>query len=205
MPLPSPETAKPTSSLPAKNEESRELSFLTCVHHKATRTRCHNHILACIVSLFQQAGFLADTKDVPRIQRPQDKYFVADMFSRTMDIGNLRGVALDVSTVHDFHGSADNPTLNGTLRHQDLDLALYQRAQVKVDKYREGYAAPGLRHAFLPAVVSTSGRIHRELLRLLFVLVGRTGRLAFPSRPWAMPSMSTLRFTAGVGVSSSAA
>ena len=106
--------------------------ILTCVHHKATRTRCHNHILACIVSLFQQAGFLADTKNVPRIQRPQDKYFVADMFSRT----------------------------NGTLRHQDLDLALYQRAQVKVDKYREGYAAPGLRHAFLPAVVSTSGRIH---------------------------------------------
>ena len=147
--------------------------ILTCVHHKATRTRCHNHILACIVSLFQQAGFVADTKNVPRIQRPQDKYFVADMFSRTMDIGNLRGVALDVSTVHDFHGSADNPTLNGTLRHQDLDLALYQRAQVKVDKYREGYAANGLRHAFLPAIVSTSGRIHGELLRLLFNLADK--------------------------------
>jgi gamma-glutamylcyclotransferase (GGCT)/AIG2-like uncharacterized protein YtfP len=125
------------------------------------------------VSLFHQAGFVADTKYVPRIQRPQDKYFVADMFSRTMDIGNLRGVALDVSTVHDFHGSADNPTLNGTLRHQDLDLALYQRAQVKVDKYREGYAAPGLRHAFLPAIVSTSGRIHGELLRLLFNLADK--------------------------------
>ena len=98
---------------------------------------------------------------------------MADMFSRTMDIGNLRGVALDVSTVHDFHGSADNPTLNGTLRHQDLDLALYQRAQVKVDKYREGYAANGLRHAFLPAIVSTSGRIHGELLRLLFNLADK--------------------------------
>ena len=47
----------------------------------------------------------------------------------------------DVSAVHDFHGSADNPSLNGTLRHQDLDLALCQRAQAKVDKYREGYAA----------------------------------------------------------------
>ena len=95
---------------------------------------------------------------------------MADMFSRTMDIGNLRGVAVDVSTVHDFHGSSDNPTLNGTLLHQDLDLALYQRARAKVDKYREGYAAHGLRHAFLPAIVSTSGRIHGELLRLLFNL-----------------------------------
>ena len=81
--------------------------------------------------------------------------------------------AWDVSTVHDFHGSADNPTLNGTLRHQDLDLALYQRARAKVDKYREGYAAQGLRHAFLPAIVSTSGRIHGELLRLLFNLADK--------------------------------
>ena len=93
---------------------------------------------------------------------------MADMFSRNMDIGNLRGVTVDVSTVHDFHGSADNPFLNGTLRHQDLDLALFQRAQAKVDKYREGYAAPGLRHAFLPAIVSTSERIHGESFRLLF-------------------------------------
>jgi len=125
------------------------------------------------VSLFQQAGFLADTKNVPRIQRPQDKYFVADMFSRTMDIGNLRGVAVDVSTVHDFHGSSDNPTLNGTLLHQDLDLALCQRARAKVEKYRAGYAAHPLRHAFLPAIVSTSGRIHGELLRLLFNLADK--------------------------------
>ena len=100
-------------------------------------------------------------------------YFVADMFSRTMDIGNLRGVAVDVSTVHDFHGSSDNPTLNGTLLHQDIDLALYQRARVKVEKYRAGYAGHPLRHAFLPAIVSTSGRIHGELLRLLFNLADK--------------------------------
>ena len=69
-----------------------------------------------------------------------------------------------------------NPSLNGTLRHQDLDLALSQRARAKVDKYREGYAAQGLRHAFLPAIVSTSGRIlhiHGELLRLLFNLADK--------------------------------
>ena len=52
-------------------------------------------------------------------------------------------------------------------------LALSQRAQTKVDKYREGYAAQGLRHAFLPAIVSTSGRIHGELLRLLFNLADK--------------------------------
>ena len=30
---------------------------------------------------------------------------------------------------------------NGTLRHQDIDLALSQRAQQKVDKYRGGCQA----------------------------------------------------------------
>ena len=79
----------------------------------------------------------------------QEQYRVADMYSLDMRVGDLRGVTVDVSTVHDFHGSADKPSLNGTLCHQDLDLALSQRAQAKVDKYHEGYAAPGLRHAFL--------------------------------------------------------
>ena len=76
-------------------------------------------------------------------------------------------------------------------RHPD---ALSQRAQDKVDKYREGYAAPGLRHAFLPAIVSTSGRIHRELLRLLCILANK--RLPFPFRlhcslrpHWMQPSL----------------
>ena len=86
---------------------------------------------------------------------------------------------MDVSTVQDFHGSADYPSVNGTLRHQDIDLALSQRAQEKVDKYREGYAAPGLRHSFLPAIVSTSGRIHGELLRLHFVLADKKTTRSF--------------------------
>ena len=49
-------------------------------------------------------------------------------------------------SVHDFHGSADNPSLDGTLRHPDIDLALSQRAKEKLNEIREGYAAPGLRH-----------------------------------------------------------
>ena len=42
--------------------------------------------------------------------------------------------------------------------------------QEKIDKYRAGYAALDVRKAFLPAVVSTSGRIHGDLLRLLYLL-----------------------------------
>ena len=98
------------------------------------------------------------------------------MFVFDMRVGPLHGVTVDVSTVHNFHVSADNPSLNGTLScslcHQDLDLALSQRAQAKVDKFREGYAAPGLRHctghcshAFLPAIVSSPSPTNR-LMRI---------------------------------------
>ena len=59
------------------------------------------------------------------------------------------------------------------ITHQDIDLVLTQRAREKVDKYREGYAAPGMRHACLPAVVSTSGRIHGELFWLRFIPADR--------------------------------
>ena len=90
--------------------------------------RYHDHILACIVSLFREAGYRAITRGV--------------MYAPEMRVDALRGVTVDVSTVHDFHGSADNPSLNvtqnGTLCHQDLDLAPSQRAQAKVDQYREG-------------------------------------------------------------------
>ena len=107
---------------------------------------------------------------------------MAVMYSFDMSVGTLRRVTVHISTVHVFttfmvtHGSADNPSLNGTLScslcHQDLDLALSQRAQAKVDKFREGYAAPVLRHctghcshAFLPAIVSSPSPTNR-LMRI---------------------------------------
>ena len=61
------------------------------------------------------------------------------------------------------------------------------------DKYAAGYAAKGMRHAFLPAVVSTSGRMHGELLRLLYILADR--KTPCTSGPWVRPSMWTLRLT----------
>ena len=90
-----------------------------------------------------------------------------------MQVDGCRGVCLDVSRVHNFHGSAYNPSENGILRHSDINLVLSQRAQEKVDKYRAGYAAGEMRHAFLPEVVSTSGRIHCDLLRLLYILADK--------------------------------
>ena len=42
-------------------------------------------------------------------------------------------------------------------------------ASAKVQKYREDYSASDVNKAFLPALLSTSGRIHGEFLRLLYI------------------------------------
>ena len=78
--------------------------------------------------------------------------------------------------------SAANPSLNGTLRHADINHVLSHRAQEKIDKYRAGYAATDVRKAFLPAVVSTSGRIHGDLLRLLYLLADNKTKRHFRDR-----------------------
>ena len=52
-------------------------------------------------------------------------------------------------------------------------MLLNNAADAKVRKYREAYAAPDRLLAFLPAIMSTSGRIHGEFLRLLYILSHR--------------------------------
>ena len=164
-------------------------------------TRSHNHILACLVSLFREAGFQACTLLSPGFSTLRISIQSMIMW-RT---------CIPSTCALDLHGSADNPSLNGTLRRQDLDLALSQRAQAKVDKYGQGYAAPGLRHAFLPAIVSTSGRIHGEYCGFSSTSPAKRPTTTRPptttttSWPLVRPSMLNLRFTAGVGVGISGA
>ena len=138
----------------------------TCIH--CNKTRAHNLVQDCLMSLVRDTDFTVTTR-VPIIE-VQQRQLRADIYLPQMVVGVGRGLCIDVSRVHDFHGNAANPSQNGTLRHADINHVLSQRAQEKIDKYRAGYAAQGVRKAFLPAVVSTSGRIHGDLLRLLYLL-----------------------------------
>ena len=139
----------------------------TCIH--CNKTRAHNLLQDCLMSIARDTDFQA-TNRVPPIE-VNDRQLRADLYLPRMVVGDVgRGLCIDVSRVHDFHGNAANPSLNGTLRHADINHVLSHRAQEKIDKYRAGYAALDMRRAFLPAVVSTSGRIHGDLLRLLYLL-----------------------------------
>ena len=65
-------------------------------------------------------------------------------------------------------------TRNGALRAADPAKLLEATARTKIGRYRDGYATrTGDTYACLPCVMSTSGRMHGEILRLLFIIAHR--------------------------------
>ena len=77
---------------------------------------------------------------------------------------------VDITIRHDFIGAGRSGLNQGQLRNPDNpDHILESAAADKIRNYRDAYAV-NRQVAFLPACMSTSDRIHGELLRLLFFL-----------------------------------
>jgi hypothetical protein len=75
-----------------------------------------------------------------------------------------RSLVFDLSITHDRFGSSSHVQQNGLLSHpQDLDLPLRLAAQRKINGYRQQYA-DNQNISFLPAIMSTSTRMHSEFL-----------------------------------------
>ena len=82
-------------------------------------------------------------------------------------------MVFDLSIAHDRFGSSSHVQQNGCLSHpQDLDAPLHIAAQRKIAAYQQQYA-DNQNISFLPAIVSTSTRMHGEFLRLLFLQAHR--------------------------------
>jgi hypothetical protein len=86
-------------------------------------------------------------------------------------------LVLDLRIAHDRFGSSSHPTLNGTLHYpnpNDIDRSLNEATADKIRKYRTDYNNnPPNSISFTPAIVSTSGRLHSEFIRLLFLQAHR--------------------------------
>ncbi len=80
-------------------------------------------------------------------------------------------LVLDLRIAHDRVGSSPDPTLNGHLKYpNNLDQSLNDAATEKIRKYRADYNnRPASAVSFMPAIASTSGRLHSEFVRLLFL------------------------------------
>ena len=74
---------------------------------------------------------------------------------------------------HDRYGSSAQSHQNGLLTHpQDLYAPLHVAARKKINTYRDQYAN-NRNITFMPAITSTSSRMHGEFLRLLFLQAHR--------------------------------
>jgi hypothetical protein len=84
-------------------------------------------------------------------------------------------LVLDLRIAHDRVGSSTDPTLNGHLRYpNNLDQSLNDASADKIRKYRADYNNnPSSAVSFMPAITSTSGRLHSKFVRLLFLQAHR--------------------------------
>jgi hypothetical protein len=84
-------------------------------------------------------------------------------------------LVLDLRIAHDRFGSSADPTLNGRLHPpHNIDKSLNEAANDKIREYRADYNNnPPNAVAFMPAIAGTTGRLHSEFIRLLFLQAHR--------------------------------
>ena len=80
-------------------------------------------------------------------------------------------LALDLRISHERFGRSSDLGINGNLRYpNNKDRSLNEDAADKILKYRADYHNnPPVAVSFMPAIASTSGRLHSEFIRLLFL------------------------------------
>ncbi len=100
-------------------------------------------------------------------------------------------LVMDLRIDHDRVGSSSDPTLNGHLKYPNhLDQSLNDTVADKIRKYRADYNnRPPSAVSFMPAIASTSDRLHSEFVRLLFLQVHRE-----TDRFFAVPGVQSAQF-----------
>ncbi len=79
-------------------------------------------------------------------------------------------LVVDLHITHDRFGSSSDPSINGHLHYpNDLDGSLKEDVTDKIRQYHTDYNnRPSNPISFMSVIASTSGRLHSELVRLLF-------------------------------------
>jgi len=80
----------------------------------------------------------------------------------------IRHVIIDMTLRSEFHGSCSDPARNGEASYVDPNGVIDAAVKAKLDNYHHDYSERNF--LFLPAVMTTSGRISGDFLRLLYIL-----------------------------------
>ncbi len=106
-------------------------------------------------------------------------------------MAGIRNLIIDVSLRHEFHGACVDPASNGEASHADANGTLDAAVKVKLDNYQHDYNE--LNFFFLPAVITTSGRISCDFLCLLCILSNRQVHNYFTRMGLLDPSTKTFK------------
>jgi hypothetical protein len=172
------------ASLPRRNQRSPALCGCkkhgmdlygdhtsTCTAHSGA-TKAHDWAVGVLGPLFRTAGHVVRTQHGVTASAGQRRGDV-EVRSYLRDAAGSRSLVFDLSITHDRIGSSCNVQQNGSLLHkQDLDAPLRMAAQRKINSYRQQYT-DNQNISFLPAIMTTSSRMHGEFLRLLFLQAHR--------------------------------
>jgi hypothetical protein len=139
----------------------------TCKHHTGA-TKAHDWACERLATCLRSTGTKVKTQGAVTAvdgNKRGDLELMGYLGDGAQDL------VLDFSMRHYRGGAAPrNWHRNGELLHPGRpDKDLDEKAASKIAKYRELYRDHRRQLDFLPAIASTSGRIHSELLRLLFL------------------------------------
>jgi hypothetical protein len=102
------------------------------------------------------------------------------------DQAGSQSLVFDLNITHDRYGSSSHPLQNGRLTHpSDVDAPRQIAAQRKINSYRQQYA-DNQNISFLPAITSTSTRMHGKFWHLIFLQAHRETEAHFTAT--GMPS-----------------
>jgi hypothetical protein len=139
----------------------------TCTAHSGAK-KAHDWAVDQIADLFRTTHKVK-TQQVTRSrgQRCGD----IELAGYLANVGGPVPLVLDLRIAHDRFGSSSDPSINGHLHYpNDIDRSLNEAAADKIRKYRADYNNnPPNAISFMPAIASTSGRLHSEFVRLLFL------------------------------------
>ncbi len=105
-------------------------------------------------------------------------------------------LVLDLRIPHERWASSSDPNLNGHLHYpNDIDRSLNEAAADKIRKYRADYNNnPPNAISLMPAIASTSGRLHSEFVRLLFLQAHRETDRFFAASGVQLPQSNRGQF-----------
>jgi hypothetical protein len=104
-----------------------------------------------------------------------NKYWGTYSVDYLVNVGGPVSLVLDLRIDHDRFASRTDPSLNGQLHYpNDIDKSLNETVTDKMRKYHTDYNNNPLSVvSFIPDIPITSGRLHSEFIRLLFLQTHR--------------------------------